>query len=679
MKWWNKDILTISAVQCKYHEKSEDIFDHYVKKSDFNTEQLLHLTAEGHVAFYNEERDGKKLDEYLKRTKKTGIKEIVYVNIHGVNAEDHEKHPEYSLLDKDGNALTVYGAQYYICLNGPYFEEHIKNMKALCKHEIDGIFLDGPSLRADACYCEACLKKFEELYGKSKYEAGYYERIEFNTKMATEFVKATCDAVKEVNPDILVYINNTLLIPEGIGTRARDIEPYVDMIGTEGGFVWLDRSTTLWHASPKVKMAETVSCGKARVCFIAGDLKPWSYYMHTACETNILYAQSIAYGANVWYGLHGSSKQGEMPGGKAAAEFNKFIQNNSEYLVNTKSCSRIALFWSDATSARYSTSVEEADFVHKTMELGSDKEFKSNQAASFKGMYDLLTRAHIQFDLIDEISFQTGQHKKYDTIIMSNAACISDEIAAIIKDYVKEGGKLISDFDTGLYDEFCEKREQSVLAEVQGIKSYVGTFKYLDGCGYLVTNHQNDVFDGVCDDNIPLPLLSIENELLETAEILGYARKPLEGRYVDLTKEIYPSIVAHKYGKGESLYFSGAVGEFFDHYANPDWKKIVVNSVKKFSKVDMITDAPGSVEVSLRKKENNYMVHLVNLTGEMVRPIERIIELSHIHFELNMDIKVQSIKTLRGKENLKFEQKGSSIQFTLPTLKNHEIIVIETV
>ena len=69
MAGWNDDYMTISAVQCKYHETSEEIFDNYVSKSNFNTEQLLHLTANGHMAYYNEERDGKKLDEYLKRSK----------------------------------------------------------------------------------------------------------------------------------------------------------------------------------------------------------------------------------------------------------------------------------------------------------------------------------------------------------------------------------------------------------------------------------------------------------------------------------------------------------------------------------------------------------------------------------------------------------------------------------
>ncbi len=677
MAWWNDDYMTISAVQCKYHESSEDIFDNYVSKSNFNTEQLLHLTASGHMAYYNEERDGKKLDEYLKRSKKAGIKEIVYVNIHGVTPEDHNLHPEYSLLGKDKEPLMLYNNTHYsICFSGPYFEEHIKNIKALCKHDIDGIFLDGPIMRADACYCDSCLKKFEELYGKSRYEADYYEGCEFNMKMATRFVKATYEAIKEINPNILLYINNTLLKPDTVGVRTRDCSDYVDLIGTEGGFVWVDKDITMWHVSPMVKMAETVSGGKPRVCFIAGDHKPWSYYMHTPCETDIFYAQSIAYGANVWYGLHGSSKQGELPGGKAATEFNLFIHENKENLMHTAPCSKVALFWSDATARRYSTSVDETDFIQSAVEFSRDNK-KGNQNASFKGMYDILTRAHIQFDLIDEGSFKKGDHKKYDTIILTTAACISDEVSEIIKEYVKEGGKLISNFDTGLYNEFCEIREKSSLAEIQGVKSYIDTIAYPVGCGYLINNKDSFIFNGVSDDDIPLPLLSVKNEIEDTAEILGYARMPLKGRYVDLVKETYPSVIYNKYGKGESIYFSGAIGEFFDKYANIDIKKLVVNAVNKFSKADITTDAPGSVEVSLRKKDNKYIIHLINLTGEMIRPIERIIPIHNIKISLNNKSEIKSVKTLRSKEQLRFETKNEITEINLPVLSNHEIIVVE--
>lgn len=678
MSWWKDESLIISAVQCKYHETSEDIFDNYVKQSHFNTEQLLHLTADGHMAYYNEERDGKKLDEYIKKSRKEGIREIVYINVHGVTPEDHAKHPEYSLIGEDGQPLMMYNnTHYYICYSGPWFEEHIRNIKALCTHDIDGIFLDGPNMRPDACYCPHCLKEFEKQYGKSRREAVLSEITAFNTDQAVKFVKATYEAIKEVNPNILLYINNVLLKPDSMGVTARKTEPYVDIIGVEGGFVWVNKAITMWHVSPMVKMAETICNGKPRVCFIAGDHKPWSYYMHTACETDIFYAQSVAYGANVWYGLHGSSKQGETPGGKAATQFNKFILDNKDNLLGTSPCAKVALFWSDTTANRYSTSVEETDFIQASMKLGDCSDIRGNQHTSFRGMYDLLTRSHIQFDIIDEVSFEKGQHQKYELIIMTTAACLSDEIAKIVREYVENGGKIISTFDTGLYDESCIIRENFVLADVMGIEKYESIIEYASGCGYLVNNKNCTLFKDSYDDNIPMPDISVKAAALPSADVKAYAREALGGRYVDLVREKYPSIISNQYGKGESLYISGAVGEFFDTHAISDWRKIITNAVEEMSPSQIVTNAPGSVEISLRKKDNKYIMHLINLTGEMTRPIERIIPISDVEFTVRNISDVVSVKTLRGKQKLEFTCDNDNISFMVPRLYNHEIIVIE--
>ena len=679
MSWWNDKQLRISAVQYKgLKHTSSEVFDEYVSECGFNTEQNLHLWGDGHIVAYDEEKHGKLLDEYLEKSNKAGIKEIIYTNIHCVNPDVYEKHPEYALLDKNKKPIMAYNDTYnFICLNGPYFEEHIKKIKALCSRDIAGIFLDGPIMRPDACYCEHCLKKFEEMYGKSRYEATYFESAEFNMKMASKFVEETNKIIKSVNPDILLYINNTLLKPDVVGVRGRETEPFVDLIGTEGGFVWVDKSTTLWHVSPLVKMAETICNGKMRVCFIAGDLKPWTYYMHTACETDIFYGQSLAYGTNIWYGIHGGLSQTKTPGGKAAETFNYFIKENEEHLINTKSTSKVALFWSDATATRYSTSVDETDFVQSSLELGENKKLKGNQFSSFKGMYDILTRAHIQFDLVDEVSFKKGDHKKYEVIILTTAACISDEISDIIREYVKSGGKIISNFDSGLYNELCEKRNISSLAEIQGVKEFKEIIEYPVGCGYLVTNKDCGLFNGVYDENIPMPGLSVINEYLPSAKICGVARMPLAGRYVHLVEETYPSLVYNKYGKGESIYFSGSMGEFFDVYGNGEYKKLMTNAVNKFSAALIETDAPGSVEVSMRKQGNKYIIHLVNLTGEMIRPIERIIPVSDVRFTINEDIDVKSIKALRGKKELSFSKENGKISFTLEKLEGHEIIVME--
>ena len=678
MSWWEKEQLRISAVQYKGEGVTSDtVFDEYVSKADFNVEQNLHISTDGFIGSYEEEAHGKKLDEYLKKSKKAGIREIIYTNIHCVKKEVCEKHPEYKLLDKDKNPIMAYNGTYnFICLNGPYFQEHIKNIRGLCSHHIDGIFLDGPIMRPDACYCEHCLKKFEEMYGKSRYDATYFESAEFNMKMATKFVEETNKLVKSINPEILLYINNTLLKPDIVGVRGRETAPYLDIVGTEGGFVWVDKSTTLWHVSPLVKMAETISDGKQRVCFIAGDCKPWSYYMHTPCETNIFYGQSLAYGANVWYGLHGGFVQGSTPSGKAAQKFNEFMKENEENLINTSSTSKVALFWSDATATRYATSVDETDFIQSAVETGKNEDLKGNQFASFKGMYDILTRGHIQFDIVDEVSFKTGECKKYDLVILTTAACMSEEVSEKIREYVKEGGKIIATFDSGLYNETCKIQNDFQLSDVFGV-NYESIVKYDVGCGYQINNKDSQLFNGVYDNDIPMPLLSVKTKASDKAEVLGYTRMPMQGRYVDIEKETYPSIVYNKFGKGECIYISGALGEFFDKYGNADWKNIVLNMVSKFNDKIIDTNAPGSVEVSLRKKDNKYIIHLVNLTGEMIRPIERIIPLYNITFTLNEDINVKNIRTLRSKENISYKKENGKICFSISELKEHEIIVVE--
>lgn len=676
MSWWEKEQLRISAVQYKSETTESDvIFDEYVSKAGFNIEQNVHLLTVGFIGSYIESEHGKKLDEYLKKTKKAGVREIIYTNIHCMNEELCREHPEFKLLDKDKEPIMAYNGTYnFLCINGPYFQEHLKNIRGLCSHDIDGIFLDGPIMRPDACYCEHCLKKFEEMYGKSRYEATYFESAEFNMKMATEFVKATNEEVKKINPEILLYINNTLLKPDIVGVRGRETAPYLDIVGTEGGFVWVDKSTTLWHVSPLVKMAETIAYGKQRVCFIAGDCKPWSYHMHTPCETDILYGQTLAYGANIWYGLHGGYVQGSTPSGKAAEAFNRFMEENADNLLGTKSTSKVALFWSDATATRYATSVDETDFIQSAVETGEDEQLKGNQFTSFKGMYDILTRGHIQFDLVDEESFKRDECSGYDLIILTTAACMSDEVAEKIREYVKNGGKIIATFDTGLYDETCKQREDFILSDVFGA-SFKTVHQYDPGCGYQIVNSENPLFDGIFEENIPMPLLSVETKPKDGAKTFGYARMPMQGRYLHIEKETYPSVIYNKFGKGECLYIGAAVGEFFDKYGNADWKKIILSSVKGFSAPVIETDAPGSVEVSLRKKEGKLLLHLINVTGEMIRPIERIIPLNNISFKLNGIANVKSVKTLRGKENLKFGN-SDSLTFTLPQLNNHEIIEI---
>ena len=101
-KWYEKPMV-MAAVQCNYGENSYDIMKNHVLAKDFNGEQLLHLNATGHVSSYDENRDGKKLDAYLKAAHESGLREILYWNVHCVYEETIQIHPEWKQKFKNGD------------------------------------------------------------------------------------------------------------------------------------------------------------------------------------------------------------------------------------------------------------------------------------------------------------------------------------------------------------------------------------------------------------------------------------------------------------------------------------------------------------------------------------------------------------------------------------------------
>jgi hypothetical protein len=159
--------------------------------------------------------------------------------------------------------------------------------------------LDGPILHK--CYCPACSKEFKAVYGKPITETSYGEHLSSNVDGITDFMKEIYGIVKSVNPELMLYINNSALRADVTGSNTRKVEPYVDT-----------------------------------VIFIAGDYKPRSFYMHTYHETKLYYAQSLANGANVWYGIQGPFDQMNTEGGKAAIEMNAFINKHKDICAGSK-------------------------------------------------------------------------------------------------------------------------------------------------------------------------------------------------------------------------------------------------------------------------------------------------------------------------------------------------------
>ena len=146
----------------------------------------------------------------------------------------------------------------------------------------------------------------------------------------------------------------------------------------------------------------------------------------------------------------------------------------------------------------------------------------------------------------------------------------------------------------------------------------------------------------------------------------------MKGRYTALPEQYHPHIIMNAFGKGKSLYIPGNAGEYFSDTTNPDWKRIIANCVNRLSAPVITTDAPGSVEVVVRRQKNRFIIHFINLTGEMERPIQRIIPIRNVTARLHTKRKIKTAFSLTGKVAFN----AATRELKLPVLKDYEVIVL---
>ena len=109
--------------------------------------------------------------------------------------------------------MPAYSVYNLVCVNphGVWHKNFLKELEALCKHDIDGVFLDGPVMRDNGCYCETCRADFEKRFGHSIFEATRIELQTMRIESVTQHIKEAYETVKRMNPEIALYLNNSAL------------------------------------------------------------------------------------------------------------------------------------------------------------------------------------------------------------------------------------------------------------------------------------------------------------------------------------------------------------------------------------------------------------------------------------------------------------------------------------
>ena len=644
-KWWEKEPLRIVELEQGYDdaEKAELLND-----LGANMEHLVRFTEtspgtsflEAHNLFAGQKVTFSSLPEYLTEAHKKNIRVVIYFNVHAIEISYARQHPEWQQIKTDGKPIEdVYSVDSSFCINSPWREEVFQTLRKLATFDIDGIFYDGPIFFSATCYCDHCRKLYSEKYSsvlpsKTEFSAkrddiNWSNLLEFQSDSIARFLRDSNRILKAANPQILFYMNGNTLAPSWpTGRDNRKIIAESDILGAEGGFLYAELSEPIYKPGAVAKLLETQAEGKPTVVFDAAKQGPWTFSKLPAGEISILYSQTITYQGNVWLAvsINPSQHKKEMD---VIRKYNRFIKNNPGLFNRTHSLARIALLWPQEAGNFYSgSSVPLTDFT---------REMKTEQAGNleeeFYGFYDGLSREHFPFDVIDEEALKKDL-TKYDLIVLPNATCLKKEAAGRIRDFVKNGGNIISSFETSFYNESGKKLEDPLLSDLFGLKEAGDVFGPLAWDYVTPGDNGNFSLKEINQQYINAPAYGLKVKTASTVPL--YFCKPLPGSYSGSPElSDFPFIVDNSFGKGRSIYMAGTFGGSLYKFHFPEYYRILSNLVSGLSKpIVRLENVPSSVEVALRKGTNSYFLYLINFTSEMRRPIQKIIPCHDLKIEL---------------------------------------------
>lgn len=627
------------------------------------------------------------LGPFVKEFHKYGVRCIIYFNGHAFVPEFYQMHPEWVMYTEDGNPhLKVYDTGVSACPNHPDYREWQANViRDLCQYDIDGVFLDGDIFFAPTCYCDTCKKLFREQYGKEvpkksdKTHPDWRLFRQFQIDSLTSYVEHLYKALKAERPQSILYCNAGLRTPNWTtGRQNRRLIEVQDILLSEGGFLYANiNNTPIWRTECENKLCVTQSGGKPVISGMAMDHKRWNLYQLPMAEPRLMMYSAVATGANVSAATASARPENLEKLIKTVAGVHSFVKKNESTLYPTVSNAKTAVLWSNVNADFYAGgSVRRTDF---TGNIGKSDVGDLHQ--EFEGFYDACFRNHIPSDVIDEVSLIDGSLKNFDVVMLPNIACMSGQEMDAVREYVKNGGTVISSFETSLFNEFGEKREDFGLSDLFGVSlSETKTYGPLLWDYAMPSESDSEISKTYKNQKyVPAPKYCLKTAEGSAERLFDFAEF-MKGSYDGSPERSkYGFIYANSYGKGRSFYFAGTIGQALIEWHFWEYFDIMCKLIRDNSAQEIyLTDAPESVSFNVRKNTatGEMLVYLTNLTGCMTRPIRKVCKLYDM--KLKTSLELEGVRSIFTGNEVKAEKCGNHYVLTVPELDEFEVIALKT-
>ena len=268
--------------------------------------------------------------------------------------------------------------------------------------------------------------------------------------------------------------------------------------------------------------------------------------------------------------------------------------------------------------------------------------------------------------------------KPYPVVVLPNVGCLSEAQCNALRQYVRDGGTLISTGSTSLYDEWGNRREDFALADLFGVhhvadKSFA-TGKADDSTQILIpkTERFSQAFGRfVC---FMAPAVRVRTVADSGAEILFAVSSRSSLNALNLRSDTYdssePGIVRNRYGRGVSIYLTAAIGKGYHRKRHPRAARLLAALEQSSATPPLEFQAPAVLETTaFRRGPKEQVVHLVNATA---LSLGTMAPLADISITMNAGSLKRATSPITG---TRFKVKDNRV--TVPVVRYGEVVVLE--
>ncbi|MDL2253219.1 alpha-L-fucosidase [Ruminococcaceae bacterium OttesenSCG-928-I18] len=538
---------------------------------------------------------------------KEGIQVIAYYSV-AWDEWQAKENAHWRVQQADGTTGTDEFRWSTLCLNTPY-RQVVKAQLAEIASELhpDGIWVDMTIIGKDACFCPACREKYEERYGEElalppKAGRARNRFLQFRYDYIEQFYSEIYTLIHEIDPSIQVT-NNYWGYPYSsytMGSRAVGALRCADYVTGEAYTDWTGLSAPGFFP----KWLRSVADNRPYEALIGRFIGTWDYTVKPPLQLALECYTAAINGACVTLDDEPFADGGlDWPLYREMGEIFGEIEKRQEWLQGTP-LRHGAVFHSQLTKDYY---LEEEAFI-----------------ASIAGAYRMMKEIQSPCEFLFDDALTPEKLRRYRFVFLPQVAVMEPKTAALLLEYVNEGGILVASGETAAYtvrDETparTNRFEEAFGYRCEGRGDY--TITYL-----LLTDPTLQKAAGERPVTVRSPYIKVKTA---GGKALAHVTDPI----CETTKEHFfhnnlpapysqtdfPALLELPYGKGKMYLFTQDVFGQFARYHQVELKHLLQALLAREKRSSPIRfGCSSNVETSVWQQGHSWFVHLVNIAPGM--------------------------------------------------------------